>query len=84
MHPSPHPRRYLIADTGVGYAVAFISVHGDAIALSEHPTPESARAECVRLVHTARVAAFLTAAQTPAHRTRFARPVRWFPADEFA
>lgn len=84
MHPSPIPRRYLVADTGTGYAVAFISVYGDAIALSEHATHESARAECVRLVQAARVAAFLTPAKTPAHRPRFARPVRWFPADEFA
>lgn len=84
MQRSPPPRRYLVADTGAAYVVAFISVHGDAIAITEHGTPASANAECLRLTKAARVAAFLTAAKTPAHRPRCARPVRCFPPDEFA
>lgn len=84
MNPSPVFRKYGVVDTGAGYAVAFLSVYDELIAVSEHATPDSARAECLRLRQADRVAAFLKAATAAAHRPRFARPVRCFPPDEFA
>lgn len=84
MHAAPVVRQYRIADTGTGFAVAFVSVRGDLVAVSEHPTPESARNECIQLAKQQRVAAFLQTAEKPAHSARFARPVRWFEPDQFA
>lgn len=84
MHCPPPARRFGYQATETGYAVAFVSAHGDLIAVSEHPTPESAAAEARRLNIKHRAAAFLTAATAAAHRPRFARPVRCFPPDEFA
>ena len=84
MQTSPPPRRYLVADTGAAYVVAFVSVYGDLIAVSEHATSQSAAAEVGRLTRQQRVSTFLNAATAAAHRPRCARPVRCFPPDEFA
>lgn len=82
-HP-PITRRFGYQETSTGYAVAFVSAHGDLIAVSEHPTPDSAAAEARRLNLAHRAAALLAAATAAAHRPRCARPVRCFPPDEFA
>jgi hypothetical protein len=82
-YPSP-ARRFGYQATETGYAVAFVSAHGDLIAVSEHPTPDSAAAEARRLNLEHRAAALLAAATAAAHRPRCARPVRCFPPDEFA
>lgn len=84
MHSPPAPRRFGYVETAAGYAVAFISAHGDLLAVSEHPTPKSAAAEARRLTRQQRVSNFLNAATAAAHRARCARPVRCFPPDEFA
>lgn len=78
------PRRFGYVETATGYIVAFVSVYGDLIAVSEHPTPQSAAAEVRRLTRQQRVSAFLNAATAAAHRPRCARPVRCFQPDEFA
>lgn len=84
MHSAPPPRKFTVVDTSTGFVVAFVSVYGDLIAITEHSTPDSARAQCMRLVQQQRVAAFLLAANTQAQGPRCARPLRWFPPDEFA
>lgn len=83
MTPAPPPRKYVMVDTGAGYAVAFVSVYDELIAISEHPTPESAKAECLRLTKAQRIKAFLSASTATAQGARFARPLRYFPDDEF-
>lgn len=84
MQSPPAPRRFGYVEAATGYVVAFVSVYGDLIAVSEHPTPQSAAAEVRRLTRQQRVSAFLNAATAAAHRPRCARPVRCFPPDELA
>jgi hypothetical protein len=75
---------YVVGPSPTGYAVAFISVRGEPIALSDHCTIESAKGECLRLARAARLAAAAKTPEAPADGPRFARPVRWFPPDDFA
>lgn len=84
MHAPSFFRKHLVVETDTGYAVAYVSVRGDLVALSEHGTPESAQDECRQLTKQQRVSAFLKTAEKPAHQPRFARPVRWFEPDQFA
>ena len=84
MTDAQHTKKYVVVYSGGAYIVAFVSVQGQLVGMCEHASPESARAECLRLSKLAKVAAFLKAATAPAQGARFARPLRWFPPDEFA